>query len=373
MLGGAAQMFFFDRVPIHAAIDESVEYVKSHVPKAAAFVNAVLRNLGRAIESRIPPAWESNDLFPRNCVPLSYGGHVRFRSDVLPADPLARLAAGCGCPLALLRHWIALHGENAASALAMHTLSEAPIVLNIQHAVNLPAHAPLRPHAQPGSAIWIGEGGDLAPFLHAFPSVWVQDASSTRAVNLARNQLTRDPTLILDLCAGQGTKARQLAKAFPTSSIVATDIDRRRLQTLRTGFTGESSHRVRVVESTEIATAASQGADLILLDVPCSNSGVLARRPEAQYRWGAAQTTRLVATQREILTTAAAFLHPGGMILYSTCSIDPEENQQQSAWAASLGLHKNVDELTMPVGKPGGDDALYHDGSYAALLSNTPS
>jgi 16S rRNA (cytosine967-C5)-methyltransferase len=106
-------------------------------------------------------------------------------------------------------------------------------------------------------------------------------------------------------------------------------------------------------------------ADLVLLDVPCSNTGVLARRPEARYRYSKEAIASVVRLQREIITVGAKLLKPGGHLLYSTCSLDERENQAQSRWIADefdATLVKG--SLTLPAGR----DTSYHDGSYSALL-----
>jgi 16S rRNA (cytosine967-C5)-methyltransferase len=176
------------------------------------------------------------------------------------------------------------------------------------------------------------------------------------------------PALIVDACAGRGTKTRQLARAYPDARILATDTDARRRATLAEAFTGHP--RVRVVAPAEVTGLARSRADLVVLDVPCSNTGVLARRVEARYRAGDAVLSQLVGLQRTIMRDADPWLAAGGHILYSTCSLEPEENEQQTAWAASnLGWKVGFSRATLPVGVPGGPARDYRDGSFAAVLS----
>jgi 16S rRNA C967 or C1407 C5-methylase (RsmB/RsmF family) len=112
-----------------------------------------------------------------------------------------------------------------------------------------------------------------------------------------------------------------------------------------------------------VATAPA----LVLLDVPCSNSGVLARRVEAALRWSEAQTNRLAELQRHLLTQGRGLLAPGGWLVYSTCSIDRAENQEQVAWAAAhLGLDVIAEEATLPAGVPG--EGVYRDGSFWCVM-----
>jgi 16S rRNA C967 or C1407 C5-methylase (RsmB/RsmF family) len=96
---------------------------------------------------------------------------------------------------------------------------------------------------------------------------------------------------------------------------------------------------------------------------------VLARRAEARYRAGADVLAQLIGVQRTIIREAATLLAPGGRVVYSTCSLEPEENEQQTAWAAAtLGWKPVSARASLPTGAPGGPAAEYRDGSFAAVL-----
>src|SRR5690606_26227713 len=111
-------------------------------------------------------------------------------------------------------------------------------------------------------------------------------------------------------------------------------------------------------------------ADLILLDVPCSTTAVLGRRPEARYRASQSQLDRLAGIQRQIIADAIPLLSPQGAILYSTCSLEPEENDQQAAWARKWHKCQVSAPLRLePSGRPGaGGSASYADAAFAVLL-----
>ena len=177
------------------------------------------------------------------------------------------------------------------------------------------------------------------------------------------------PRMIVDACAGQGTKTRQLAAVFPEASIIASDTDPGRFATLRATFEGHP--RIEVIPARMLLQRAHGAADLLLLDVPCSNTGVLARRPEARYRCSDEQLKRLTGIQRQIFADTLSLLRPAprGQVLYSTCSLDPEENRAIVEWACGWHSFRVVSQTsTLPEGLPGGDAAAYHDGSYSALL-----
>jgi 16S rRNA (cytosine967-C5)-methyltransferase len=103
--------------------------------------------------------------------------------------------------------------------------------------------------------------------------------------------------------------------------------------------------------------------DRVLADVPCSNTGVLRRRPDARWRWESAHLRQLVSLQAEILSAAAAHVAPGGLVVYSTCSNEPEENEEQIA--AFLAAHPNFSEVARRESLP---FVTGHDGAFACAM-----
>lgn len=374
LICGAAQLLFLDRVPPHAAINESVEWVRRNGhPKLTGVVNAVLRKIAGLVASgRLVSRYE----FTPNHLPRSDGGALVVGLDdrgvpLLPTEPARCIATATGTPEKLVRHWGEEHGREEAIRQSLHRLATAPTVLNVTHAKSPISEQGLLAYHGPGSPrhrVWVGLHSAMIDLLGSRRDVWVQDGSSARAVAGAAGIVgSMAGGVILDLCAGQGTKTRQLAACFPEGTIFATDTDARRVGVLR----GATAHlpKVRVLEIGELASRMATRPNLIMLDVPCSNSGVLARRVEAALRWSESQTTRLVALQRQILRQAREMLAPGGWILYSTCSMDRAENQEQAAWAADqLGLDLLAEEAVLPAGLPGGDPSEYRDGAYWAVL-----
>jgi hypothetical protein len=192
----------------------------------------------------------------------------------------------------------------------------------------------------------------------------VQDPVSARPVHLSE---ALRPAVILDACAGRGTKTKQLASLHPDAEVVATDVDGHRLRALALAFEGHP--RVKVTTPEGLRRVVGK-VDLLVLDVPCSNTGVLPRRPEAKYRFNRARLDSVVRLQRQIVEEHRPFLAPGGSVLYSTCSLESLENQTQAEWAAGrTGLRVSRVEVREPRGVPGGPDAGYADGGFGALLS----
>jgi len=366
LLSGATQLLFLDGVPAYAAINESVEWAKQMIrPGAGRMVNAVLRKVAGLIGEtpERAPSWSVAAL---NQIPLPDGSAIVLRSDVMPADERLRFGVATSCPSALYQSMLRSLTEEQVRAIALHNMLQAPTVLNITHAQSPIDTADLTPHEQSGFAVFGGSHAALDSLLNAREDVWAQDAASGQAVRFAARQRP-DPGVIIDLCAGMGTKTRQLAAVFPEARIVATDTNESRRQTLRSVF--RATDRVLTVDPAELSEWLGR-SDLLVLDVPCSNTGTLARRVEARYRATDATFESLVAVQKQIIADSIPLLAPSGTLLYSTCSIDPRENHQQAAWAASQHrLRIDQEQMMLPSGGPGQPAIIYTDGSYAAALT----
>ncbi|KAA0213040.1 MAG: hypothetical protein DYG94_12085 [Leptolyngbya sp. PLA3] len=360
LLAGASQLLLLDKVPPHAAVSESVEWAKRHVrAKAGGLVNAVLRRVNDSIVGRACPFEDRRDQ-----ILLADGRAIDLAAPFLPEDPIERLAIQASVPPGVIRRWIDTRGAADARRAAIHSLCLPPIILNTSFAAEPVAST--RPHESPGNAVFTGTPAELSELLQRRTDVWAQDPASSSTIRSVAGSAS--PGLIVDLCAGRGTKTRQLAHSFPHARIVACDTDRARAMDLAEVFRGHD--RVQVLPPRQVLPAIAGEADLVVLDVPCSNSGVFARRPEAKYRFSRDQTRRLGDIQRQLLADAVPMLSPQGMVLYATCSLEPEEDAAPLAWAAQWhGFATQHSELVWPQGTPGGDAAHYHDGSFFALLS----
>lgn len=371
LLAGAAQLLLLDRVPDHAAIDQSVRHAKARIREGAGgLVNAALR---RVAELKGERGERPADWMQRRDVLLTADGRaLQLKGEILPRDFAERLSVQTSHPEGLLKRWIAAHGEEAAAGFALKGIAPAPTILNIE--ADEPAGENLvdcdmaARHEEKKALVWTADRVRLRAMLER-SRVWVQDPSSADVVRIVASAMGAGAGKIkrvVDLCAGQGTKTRQLLRAFPNANVLAADVDGRRLDMLRRVFDGEK--RVKV-EHADAAAARIGGADLVLLDVPCSNSGVLARRVEARYRINGKSVAELVAIQRTILERGAAIAREGGIVAYSTCSLEPEENSEQRAWACgTLGLSVVTERGTLPQGGCGLDEATARDGSFVAVM-----
>lgn len=368
----AAQLLFMHNQPAHAVVDITVEQAKQLVrPGAAGLANAVLRRVPEMIVERRPDTpWEPAN----NTIPLGAGeGTARLlRKAMLKPRRLDRyLSIATSHDQNLVAAWLERHGQDQAIALLLRSLVEPPTLVHAPapgsgggggRASGPGSANPGQPHEQPPFIVWDRSHAELVAFLEASPDRWVQDPSAYRVVRRIA-ELRSPPELIVDYCAGRGTKTRALSCLLPEVTIIATDPDAARFADLVA--MAEKQAGVQAVSPDGLGQWAGH-ADLLLLDVPCSNTGVLARRPEARYRYSRRNMESVVELQRTIIREAAPLLRPGGTLVYSTCSIEPPENQHQAAWAADqLGMDLIADEQMLPAGR----GASYHDGAYHAILT----
>jgi len=366
LLCGTAQIVLMDKVPAHAAVNEAVNWARLNASnRSGGLVNAVLRKVGQLVNQAEPHRERSMDR--RDELPLSDGSAVALREAILPEDTLERLSVTTSHPVSLLQQWSDTFSLDRVMAIAMHSLCRPPVILNTS-CINGPIPEGAVPHTLPGHHVFEGDISSLRELLASRSDIWVQDPASSLA---AESVVDLEPTLVMDVCAGKGTKTRQLAATFPNAQILATDTDAGRYKELARVFAG--SEQVRVIPyDTRIEHAGR--ADLVLLDVPCSNTGVLARRLEAKYRVSKKRTAELVDIQRQIIADAIPLLQretrEAGKLLYSTCSLDSRENDQIASWAVEWHQFKGAREHRRPPeGVPGGPAERYSDGSYAVLLT----
>jgi len=221
----------------------------------------------------------------------------------------------------------------------------------------------------------------------------VQDITASQAVRILKPQPN---WTILDLCAAPGVKTTQLAEATGDSAkIIATDIDTERLKKVRENTSRLGINSVDIVPYEELLDSKfktpNSKFDCVLLDVPCSNTGVLARRIEVRYRIKPRAVKELTKTQSELLNTAAQMLKPHGKICYSTCSIQKDENSVliKDFLQQNRGFELESENLTLPstesrtswpsVNTPKSQAFDYdsqsstgagdHDGGYIAILT----
>lgn len=368
LLSAAAQVLFMSRMPSPAVVDASVDLAQRMVrPGAAGLANAVLRKIADLVlHVADNAAWSP----AADRVPLE-AGFIALREPLLPPpeDFAAHLAIAASCPPTLVSALIHQHGHEQAAAVCLAGLRHPPTIVAVERGFDATGTQAvdlgLRPHTQRGYVLWPQGREGLGDFLAGHPVRRVQDPGSAAPV-----QSTADlkPRVIIDWCAGRGTKTLQLAKLHSEARIVATDIDPGCRDALRQTF--RDHHRISVAEPEELLHGQWPGsrpeaADLLVLDVPCSNTGVLARRPEARYRFSAATLRSLRQAQERIVSESLPLLAEGGHVLYATCSICQQENRDRVDWMVRRrGLTLVREQQRLPAGR----DDSYRDGGYDALL-----
>ena len=174
---------------------------------------------------------------------------------------------------------------------------------------------------------------------------------------------------VLDFCAAPGTKTTHLAELMGNrGSITAVDVSREKLQLIEDNCRRLGIDIVQTRLTTEVDQLQPASFDLALADVPCSNTGVLARRAEARWRFDPAALAGLARDQCTLVALAAGFVRPGGRLVYSTCSLEPEECSRvtRELLRRVPGLSPMEERLVLPGGAE--DPAHWHDGGYFAVF-----
>jgi 16S rRNA (cytosine967-C5)-methyltransferase len=364
---GAFQLLYLDRVPAYAAINEAVEQARrassgGAAQKAAGFVNGMLRGVGRLVVGH-----QNEEQPARDALPHPEGGAVRLKEPVLPdpvTDHAAYLGAAYSFPDWLVEGWLAAYG-NRTEAICRWNNRRPRIFARVRAAAgDALADLPISPGPRPGS-IDVSDvpAARLEPLLAA-GVLAVQDPSAMAPVEALA---PRPGEAILDLCASPGTKTMQIAEAMEDRGrIVACDRHGDKLRPIRQAAEVRGLKSVTLWLSDDAARAAPEGGfDGALVDAPCSNTGVLARRPEARWRLRPEDLTELTEMQLGLLARAAAVVRVGGRIVYSTCSIQPEEND--GILRKFLTDHPGWQRVRSDLVLPGAD----HDGAFWALLTRS--
>jgi 16S rRNA (cytosine967-C5)-methyltransferase len=318
---GLYQLRFLDRIPASAAVNESVELVKrARKRSAATLVNAILRKAAKEPLAGTSPA----------------DGVARLLSAELPlAD---RLGTQYSHPTWMVERWLRIFGEERTRSL-LQANNRVPglsgYLLDPEHgnqAMQSLQRAGCR--VQPGRLLrdaWVFEGGNPSA-CEAMRKDWVaiQDEASQAVAGL----LAADPgNSVLDVCAAPGGKTLLLARAAGAQGhVVAADLHEHRVRGMRERFELAGVRNVETValdgeKPLPSERPFAQPFDRILVDVPCSGTGTLARHPEIRWKLRPEDLRDLHDRQSRLLRNALAHLAPRGRLVYSTCSLEPEENE----------------------------------------------
>jgi 16S rRNA (cytosine967-C5)-methyltransferase len=302
---GAQQLLHMGSVPPYAAIGQTVELAKQrHGIGASKLTNAVLRRLDRERENLSP---------------------------TLPSDPIDALAATLSHPRWLVARWVARWGEDDTRALLTANNNEAPLYVRPFNVVREQLEAMLEAagvHVEDAplaiDSLRISGGASLTE-LGAFQQglLFVQDPAATLVTQYAAIPAG---ARVADLCSAPGGKTVELSRS--AKFVVGADASFGRLARLR-----ETIGRLELANVFPLISDARLPAlgemDAVLVDAPCTGTGTFRRHPDARWRLRVSDLAIMAAAQRAILRSAASVVAPGGLLIYSTCSLETEENDAQ--------------------------------------------
>ena len=314
---GIFQLRYLDRIPPHAALSESVELCRAAgQPHAAGMVNAVLRKVAGVAgvrDGRALPLWESTTAF----------------------------AERLGHPLWLVERWVQAYGRRAALAICeagQHEPSHGmlfgltPVVDARKMAASTSkgdggdAEEPA-PKQLDGGTEWDPNDAESSPGVTAHRHAFDMDDGSRLVAELAAAAMPQ-AARVWDCCAAPGGKTMVLLERLRGAEILASDVSGRRLKEMeaRIARALPAGALLRTRACAAEALPATEGEfDLVLCDVPCTGTGTLARNPEIRHRLRPEDLERQTERQRRILSAALDRVGPGGRLVYSTCSLEPEE------------------------------------------------
>jgi 16S rRNA (cytosine967-C5)-methyltransferase len=301
------QLRYLTRVPASAVVHDAVDLARAARKRSAAgLVNAVLRKLAST-----PPSLPS--------LPDAPAGTREWH-----AQAVAYLATVHSHPAWLVERWLARYGWDATLAWVTFDNTTAPVTLWPAPGSPAPAWPPHTATMWVPGGVMLDSGQDAVPLLSA-GQAFAQDEASA-AVGAAAAVAARPP--VLDACAAPGGKSLVLAATLPHDArLIAADVRTRRVATLRQMLQRLAGRPVPVLrlDAGSLPFAGTLGT--VLVDAPCSGLGTLRRDPDLRWRRTPDDLATFAAVQRAMLREALSAVHPGGRVVYATCSSEPDENE----------------------------------------------
>lgn len=342
---GVYQMKYLDNVPDSAVCNEAVKLAqKRGFSNLKGFVNGVLRNISRNMEK------------------INY-----------PKDYMEQLSVRYSMPEWIIRQWFNVYGEDTVTAMAEDFLKEKPMTVRfnpdrigkkelihmLEEEGAVPEDIPELPFAL--HIRGINYLGELKSFQKGYYQV--QDVSSMYVAQWAE---PKEGDKVLDVCAAPGGKAVHMAeKLHGTGYVEARDLTEYKIRLIEENIERSGLSNIKAVrwDATVFDKPASESADIVLADLPCSGLGVLGKKPDLKYKMTEQMQEELAVFQRQILSVVHKYVKPGGKLIYSTCTVNRKENEENAGW-----FKKTYPEFTFVREKqmlPGIDEG---DGFYIALF-----
>jgi 16S rRNA (cytosine967-C5)-methyltransferase len=329
---GAYQLLFMSRVPKSAAVNETVE-AASEERSARNFCNAVLR----AISDEV--SFSAEETSPTHSFEVAPGRAAVFEKQIFVSeenDPVAYVAAKFSHPESLVSRWLRRFGPAETMELCRAN-NHVPRLYARRNSLKISREDFLAKIKSEFSdvrsvdeeTVALSGGVLLSSEMLKAGEMIIQDPTAAKVAPFLAPQPGES---VLDLCAAPGVKTAHIAELMRDSGrIVAVDSLQGRIRLLEENRRrlGITCIEIILADGREFARKHPGGFDRVLLDAPCSNTGVLARRVEARWRFSETGLREMAALQSELLDAAAEALKEGGTLVYSTCSIEPEENGER--------------------------------------------
>ena len=370
---GLYQIVYLDRIPVSAAINTSVELVKKAIrrPDAIKFANAILRSAERSLQNKCLQEQEVAN--HRNALYRRENTWCTFQHTILPdpdKNPSAYMAANYSHPEWLIKRWLSRYGKDKTIEICKINNLPPKVFLRINHRkispqefIVLLGKKGINSYAVDNAVVVDNIAvSEIPGFSEGL--FFVQDIS---AMKVAQFLKVEKSDTVLDMCAAPGGKTTHISELLgDTGKVCALDISLKRLQSVRENYRRMGVQNVFIVcgDASGERVPFHVKFDRVLIDAPCSNTGVLSRRVEARWRLKEEDMNKLATLQYSILKTGAAMLKPGGYLVYSTCSIEPEENQDiiKKSLSNEPQFCLDAEEYYLPTMNAG-------DGGYMARLS----
>ena len=335
------QMKFMDSVPDYTCIDEAVRLTRKRgLANLTGFVNGILRNIQRESDKLELPD------YVKTCAPKWLYDLVRNQYGAATAE----------------RFFDAVQQTDNETIIRFNLIKDTS-----EHIIRLLEDDGCRVrHIEGTQNAYAISGFEKLTGLAAFKQglIIMQDISSMMAVELAADGRIKNE-LTIDVCAAPGGKSLYMAEKYPEARIISRDLTEYKVGLIKENIKrlGIKNIETQVYDATVQDRSMTGKADIVIADLPCSGLGVIRRKPDIMYRLKPGDLTNLMLLQRKILETVKHYIKPGGILLFSTCTINKQENAENTRWF--LGNNPDFELEIERQLIPGTDDC---DGFYAARM-----
>ena len=342
------QLKYMDSIPDAAVCNEAVKLAKKRgFGQLRGFVNGVLRNIARELPK------------------------LQYPDEKL--EPVRFLEVTCSVPAWMVEQWIKDYGYEQVKTICESFLEERPITIRTnltkttpeELKVKLESEGVIVKSVQALAYAFEISGFEYLQSLDSFNEglFYIQDISSMMVAEIAAPEKN---SYIIDVCAAPGGKSSHLAEKMEgTGMVEARDLTEYKVSLIEDNINRHGLENMNAVQmdATAFDEASVDKADVLICDLPCSGLGVMGKKTDIRYKMTAEKQRDLVQLQRDILSTVHAYVKPGGVMVYSTCTIHKGENEGNVDWFVKK--HPEFEVLSKEQMFPGD---LYHDGFFIAKL-----